>query len=305
MSCSRSTCGDKRLERRMVTLLESLSESSTASIPAACSDHAEMVAAYRFFDNDKVSFESVLAPHIEASLKRLRRQKVALLVQDTTELDLTRPVSEVDGVGLLQNGRRCVMLLHLLHAFTTDGTPLGTFSAELWARKRERTEPHIKRGTSAKRVACARKPFDEKETYRWLQTSEDCAEIKDHCRDTQLVMLADRESDISEVIDYCTNQDNFDWVIRSGTDRVLAKENKHEESIRVREQLTGGKPRFTKHLSVRSRSGLGQRLDQAPARQGESPGARSRSHSVRRTSVAQRSTPRQVRGHRSQRRPNR
>ena len=85
---------DKRLDRRLVTLLNTLSKASDASIPTACSDRAEMVAAYRFFDNDHVDFVSVLAPHIEASYQRIARQKVALLVQDTTEVDLTRPAGQ-------------------------------------------------------------------------------------------------------------------------------------------------------------------------------------------------------------------
>ena len=84
-----------------------------------------MVAAYRFFDNDKVTFENVLAPHIDATYQRVARQKVVLLVQSTTEVDLTRPNSEVEGAGPLHNGRRSGALLHLLHAFTTDGTPLA------------------------------------------------------------------------------------------------------------------------------------------------------------------------------------
>ncbi|WP_207310424.1 IS4/Tn5 family transposase DNA-binding protein, partial [Rubripirellula amarantea] len=103
---------DKRLERRLVELLDTLSQSSTASIPAACHDRAEMVAAYRFFDNDKVGFEEVLAPHIDATYARLRQQRVALLVQDTTELDLTRPSSEVEGAGPMAHGRRSGAFMH-------------------------------------------------------------------------------------------------------------------------------------------------------------------------------------------------
>ena len=43
---------DKRLEKRLISLLETLSRSSTARIPTACSGRAEMVAAYRFFENE-------------------------------------------------------------------------------------------------------------------------------------------------------------------------------------------------------------------------------------------------------------
>ncbi len=34
---------DKRLERRLIQLIDTFSEASTASIPAACHDHAEMI----------------------------------------------------------------------------------------------------------------------------------------------------------------------------------------------------------------------------------------------------------------------
>jgi hypothetical protein len=52
-------------------------------------------AAYRFFDNDKVSPEKILQPHIEATRERISQSEVVLLVQDTTVIDLTRPKQQV------------------------------------------------------------------------------------------------------------------------------------------------------------------------------------------------------------------
>ena len=243
---------DKRLERRLNRLLDSLSKSSTASIPAACNDRAEMVAAYRFFDNEKVEFENVLAPHIDATCQRVAQQKVALLVHDTTELDLTRPSSQMQGTGPLHQGKRCGALLHPLMAFTTDGTPLGTAYAEAWSR-----EPREKLSINKRRVACNQKPLSEKETYRWLQTAEQCQAIKAHCPATQLIMVADRESDITEVIDYCNSQEAFDWVIRGGVDRIVSKSKQSEVSVKVRDQLLAGKTRLKKQMSIRSRVSWG------------------------------------------------
>ncbi len=77
--------GDKRLAGRLIQLIDSFSKASTASIPAACHDHAEMTAAYRFFDNNKVQFEN---PH-RCQLPASRQKNVVLLVQDTIELELT------------------------------------------------------------------------------------------------------------------------------------------------------------------------------------------------------------------------
>ena len=48
---------DKRLNERLTRIVSDLGDRSTISIPAACGGHAEMTAAYRFFDNDKVTWE--------------------------------------------------------------------------------------------------------------------------------------------------------------------------------------------------------------------------------------------------------
>ena len=89
--------GDERLDARFESLLSALGNRPNLSIPAACGGRAEMKAAYRFFDNDKVTFDKVLRPHIARTQERMAEQKVVLLVQDTTEIDLTRPEQEVAG----------------------------------------------------------------------------------------------------------------------------------------------------------------------------------------------------------------
>ena len=147
---------------------------------------------------------------------------------------------------------------HLLHAFTPDGTPLGTLSAEAWTRQTVPEEERIKRGTTAKRMQCARKPFEEKESCRWLTTADHCNDIKNHTLDTQLMMLADRESDITQVIDYCRSQHDFDWIIRSEGTRVLNKENKAKKSISVHDSLRDTQPLFHRELDIRERHGWGK-----------------------------------------------
>ena len=126
---------DRRLNRRLNRLLSQLAAHPTASIPAACGGHAEMTAAYRFLDNPKVGFDTVLRPHIDRTRERVAGQPVALLVPDTTEIDLTRPEQQVQGGGPLDGGARCGILLHEMHAFTPDGTPLGTIQAIPGARR--------------------------------------------------------------------------------------------------------------------------------------------------------------------------
>ena len=78
---------DKRLNDRLREILNQFAGKPTASIPAACGGYAEMMGAYRFFNNEKVDFENVLQPHIEATTRRMAEHPVVILAQDTTEID--------------------------------------------------------------------------------------------------------------------------------------------------------------------------------------------------------------------------
>jgi hypothetical protein len=55
--------GDARRTQRLIDLAETLGQRPTASLPAACGDPATLKAAYRFFDNDDISAEAILASH--------------------------------------------------------------------------------------------------------------------------------------------------------------------------------------------------------------------------------------------------
>ena len=121
---------DKRLNSRLAVILDQLGGHPTASIPAACGGYAEMMAAYRFFNNEKVGFENILQPHIESTARRMAQQPVVILAQDTTEIDLTRPEMQVVGAGPLDGDTRRGAFLHPLLGFTPDGTPLGIVYAE-------------------------------------------------------------------------------------------------------------------------------------------------------------------------------
>ncbi len=75
--------GDKRLNERSKIIVETLAADPQASINAACDGWAETQAAYRFFDNSKVTPEKILDPHIQATKLRIKNQPVVLVLQDT------------------------------------------------------------------------------------------------------------------------------------------------------------------------------------------------------------------------------
>ena len=82
---------DKRLARRLRRLLDQLSAAPGKPIPAACGDWAAAKAAYRFFDNPRVTEHGVLAGHFAATAARVAASEGQILIlQDTTEFIYNR-----------------------------------------------------------------------------------------------------------------------------------------------------------------------------------------------------------------------
>lgn len=240
---------DKRLNQRLQTVLSQLSQRPTASIPAACGGSAEMTAAYRFFDNEKATFENILAPHADAARQRIAAQPVVLLVQDTTEVDVTRPEQVVVGAGPLDHAR-VGALVHLLHGFAPDGTPLGTLQATAWAR--EAGAVGCSKLTRAQRAAA---PIEEKESYRWVTTLRTARETARNCPATRCVCVADSEADIYELVLEATAEPGaLDWIVRACQDRALDRENPDESPPgRLRDRVLAEPLLFTHTATIRGR----------------------------------------------------
>jgi hypothetical protein len=193
--------GDQRLTTRLGKIIEELDTKPNMSVPAATHGRAEMEAAYRFFDNDKVSAERIMRPHIEATRERISKTEVALLVQDTTDLDLTRPTQQVQGTGPLETETRHGVFFHPLLAFNNQGLPLGVAWHKCWARQ------ELKHMTSNEKFRWRRRtPIEEKETYRWIEGMRAAREVADACPHTTCVCIGDSDADVYEL--YCESRTN-------------------------------------------------------------------------------------------------
>ncbi len=249
---------DKRLNHRFAEVLAQLGGQPTASIPAACGGYAETVAAYRFFDNEKVGFDNVLAPHIEATRRRIAEQPLVILAQDTTEVDLTRPEQQVAGAGPLDGSARRGVLLHPLIGFTPDGTPLGTVYAKVWARDDSPPPPQSERSQKRKHT-----PIEKKESIRWLDALRQAREEARLARQVRFVCVADSEADIYELlVESQAEPDEIDWIVRAGQNRALQSRAKNKggnagyscaEMNHLRQQVLTGEVLFTNTIQVRGR----------------------------------------------------
>ena len=243
---------DKRLDKRLMQVVDQFGKHSTASIPAACGGAAEMTAAYRLFDNEKVTFDKVLQPHIVSTRQRMGMQRTVLLVQDTTEVDLTRPEQQVKGAGPLDGGIRRGAFLHLLHAFTPDGTPLGTAHAKNIVRGDD--EPVNATKSRAERRAI---PIEDKESYRWVVALQQAQEEARRHPQTQFICIADSESDIFELLVKATAEApaNAHWIVRACQDRASLPDITGKTALAgsLRKRLLAVPVLYTDTISVRGR----------------------------------------------------
>ena len=117
--------GDRRLTRRLTVTADRLGAQPNLSLPAARHGRAEREAADRFFANQAVTPDALLSTHDARTRQRISRERDCLLVQDTTEVLLTRPLQQVQGAGPMSCESQRGAFVHPLLAFTTDGLPLG------------------------------------------------------------------------------------------------------------------------------------------------------------------------------------
>lgn len=198
---------DRRLERRLIQLMEQLFRQPTASIPQACGDWAGTKAAYRFFDNPKVSHAAILAGHREACLKRISQEEMILILQDTTDADYTHH-PQTTGLGPIGHSQRQGQMVHNSLAVSEAGVPLGLLDQRVWTRDPERVgQRHQRR----------ERPIEEKESYKWLLSLR--ASRKDIAQQVCVVTVADREADIYELFQEAEGETHV--LVRAAWNRRL------------------------------------------------------------------------------------
>ena len=197
---------DARLQQRLFDLAEAFYARPQADIPQACGSHAAAKAAYRFFDNDRVSMDVLLEPHRKATAERMRREPLVLVAQDSTSLRYTMHPA-MQGIGPISNTVNGPqgLLVHSALAFTPQGLPLGILHMQAWAR-----DP----AEFGKRKKCNSKTIAEKESSKWLHPLDPIGQAAAHCPDTRIVVLSDRESDIYEYM-LAAQQQNRAVVLRA------------------------------------------------------------------------------------------
>jgi len=245
--------GDKRLNNRLLFLFDKLGNAPTLSIPAACGGWHETKAAYRFFDNEQVTTESILGPHIKSTLARMTQHSVVLLLQDTTTLNFTGQ-KEREDIGPINHEKHLGLLLHPLLAVTPDRLCLGVLDTYHWAREKVRHRSAREKSRDNHKI-----PLEEKESYRWLKSYRKANEIALKVPDTMLITVADREADIYDLY-HEAQQAHFSqenaaayWLIRSSSDRKILNDNGKPDNKKLIEKTKSTSPLCTITFEIPSK----------------------------------------------------
>lgn len=231
--------GDERLNERYKIILDRLSCKPSVSIPNACRGWSETLATYRFFDNARVDAHALWGPHHDATLMRIGAHDVALLIEDTTELNLTCPQDQMAGAGPLNGESRVGFLNHVMLAVTPQRLSLGVVDAHIYARDWETFRANQKDKTpKAKRRK--QKPIEEKESVRWLEGYRRGCQVAKAVPETTVVVISDSEGDIYECFSEAqpqpqtqsqsqtqpqSDQCKAEWIVRGCQNRCLTSES--------------------------------------------------------------------------------
>jgi len=199
--------GDARLDEGGALLLEGMTrEESCCLRRAANGERNKIVRFNELMDNDRVSKEAIIEGWGAATAVAAAGRDV-LAIQDTSEIKFNRPAQR-QSLGQVGHGNVRGALLHAMIAVDADdGLLIGLVGGDVYTRKGKRTVDHTARS------------LDDKESRRWIDASEQAAEVLSEAR--RVTVVADRESDFypNHVL---TRQMGLHILSRSYRDRRLA-----------------------------------------------------------------------------------
>ncbi len=241
--------GDARLNKRLCLLADRIAERPGESFPKALDD-AELEAAYRFFGNDQVTPEAILAPHFRQSARRAAELPRVVVAHDTTQFEFGGRAKR-EGLGRLIKPAAQGFFGHCSLAMSADEgrKPLGLLALETVFR--------LKKSIGQKKWT---RDQSLGESARWLRGVE-AVEGQLGGR-VEAIHVMDREGDQYALL-AALHESKRPFVIRSFQDRRLAG----EDEARLRAVASAAKVTLRREVPLSPRPRIdGPRGDRHPAR---------------------------------------
>jgi hypothetical protein len=239
----------RRLEKRFVRTMETLSKQPDKSMWFCSENRAEAKAIYRMLGNEDLNREEILRAHREATIKRISNEKTTVLaVQDTTSLNYTTHEKTL-GLGYISDKTRGVNI-HTCLAVTTDGLVLGILDQLSYSRPQAKDDT---RSHDSKKTRI----LEEKESYRWVKTLEtSTASLPEGVK---VISVCDREGDMYELFDAAFSGGHL-FLVRVAQNRMT------EDNQRILDMIQKEDCRGTIAITIPRDSRKGQKERQGVLR---------------------------------------
>lgn len=215
--------GDKRLDERLVKMMNSFAKAPDKSIFLASGGRSEAKAAYRFLKNENVGAALLLRGAACATKEKIIRtqEKEILCIQDTTAVGFGER-TKIKDMGYYCDKDLLGMNVHSCIAVTREGIPLGIMHQQYDTRE-------SRKDTSRTKEQKRSRPIEEKEDYRWIQTIHESREyVPEGVRG---IYVCDREGDFYELFNYAEDEKES-FVIRIIQNRSTADGEKLMDELR-------------------------------------------------------------------------
>jgi hypothetical protein len=254
--------GDQRLNKRLTKLTENFLKSPESSINQACENWADSKSAYRFFQNEKISYKEIIKSHIKNTKERCNEYADFLTVQDTTYFTYSHPKTK--GLCALSKNRgkhkeaiyTLGLIMHSTLAVSTDGLPLGIIDQKIYSRPELSDEVlEIKKKSHNNAL-----PIEEKESYRWVESLKNTNAIFDS-HSSNPITICDRESDMYDFFLVANELEN-QVLVRANHNRKVNKKSIYSEMIGIElwNLLKGKKPIGNIEIKVPKQKNRGARI---------------------------------------------
>ena len=210
------TCelGDKRRTKRLVKLASHVASKPDAATPKQTENWADCKAAYRLVNQEKVTFNAVIAPH--CLLTRAVEPGTWLVLDDTTEINFGCD-RELFGVGRVGSNQGRGFFLHSGMIVGAESQEVvGLAAQELYLRPLKK----VKRVTSAKR-----KKKLKRETDVWGRVIDRVGRAPEGAR---FIHVCDRGADNFDVFCHLLEQ-KAGWVIRAAQLKRRVRDDANRE----------------------------------------------------------------------------
>ncbi|MFL5697662.1 MAG: IS4 family transposase [Ktedonobacteraceae bacterium] len=196
--------GHQDRTERAVKMAQAIAHDPSASLPAQMQSGAATQAAYRFLQTPQVSYEHLIAPHVQQTRQAAREQPQVLLIQDTTEVDYQQHPTTT-GLGPIGNGSHHGYLVQSVLAVRPSTREVLGLAHQ---------EPFLRQPAPKGETAWQRKQR-ERESQVWERSVQ---AIGSPPPGVQWIHVGDRGSDMFPLLWLC-RQLQCDCVVRAAQDR--------------------------------------------------------------------------------------